>query len=468
MRNPRRGALALLLGPGLLLACQGDPPATAPGPDDSDGSSSGGDESGSSDDGAPEIPAGCGNGIVEADEACDLGFANAQDGACTPECTVPRCGDGRLAPDEACDEGEDNGGPTCTAACTRPTRLRWSTALDGDVHGWDLAVSMAPVADGAVIVTRSMEHAEGSWQALVERYEADGSRPWSTPLDGPLRYYGGSTQLHPAADGGVLLSVFADEVDVEGSDRMELRRIDAAGQTRWRHVVTTTALGRPLTGHVTTAGSQVVLTVALEVDDDDYQTLVTRLDDDGAILHERTVDQILRYTAGTTDGGFFAHGSGRLMRVSPDDQVQWSVTTTPMGSVSLAIDDQERPIIARRDPSGARLLQAYDADGRLRWETPLGLAPRGLFVGPDGAVAVVGTVDADPMGLSTNVDLGVETFDATGGPRWLERVDGPAHSEDSAEGVAIATDGAVWAGGTVSVPFASRDAWIGRFEEDPR
>ena len=62
----------------------------------------------------------CGNGVVELDhgEACDDGTQNADDGACTLACQLPRCGDALLQPGEACDLGDQNAPDSiCTPAC---------------------------------------------------------------------------------------------------------------------------------------------------------------------------------------------------------------------------------------------------------------------------------------------------------------------------------------------------------------
>lgn len=75
--------------------------------------------SGPTTDGAP-IPV-CGNGIVEDDEACDEGDANADDGTCTLACELPKCGDGFLQPEsgEECDDGPENSNENhCTKLCT--------------------------------------------------------------------------------------------------------------------------------------------------------------------------------------------------------------------------------------------------------------------------------------------------------------------------------------------------------------
>ncbi|PCC67109.1 hypothetical protein SAMN02745121_07673 [Nannocystis exedens] len=64
----------------------------------------------------------CGDGFVDADEQCDLGPANADDGACTSECRNAVCGDGLVNKGaEECDAGPDNADDgDCTTACRLP------------------------------------------------------------------------------------------------------------------------------------------------------------------------------------------------------------------------------------------------------------------------------------------------------------------------------------------------------------
>lgn len=60
-------------------------------------------------------PALCGNGNLDAGEACDAGAANAEvPGApCRTDCTLPRCGDAVVDAGEACDRS-----PGCLSDCT--------------------------------------------------------------------------------------------------------------------------------------------------------------------------------------------------------------------------------------------------------------------------------------------------------------------------------------------------------------
>lgn len=68
------------------------------------------------------IPPGCGNGVLDPDEQCDQGAANADDAACTSTCKHAICGDGLVRADvETCDDGSANGDyGHCAADCEGP------------------------------------------------------------------------------------------------------------------------------------------------------------------------------------------------------------------------------------------------------------------------------------------------------------------------------------------------------------
>ncbi len=70
----------------------------------------------------------CGNGELEAGEACDEGTANADTGTCTSTCTLPTCGDGFLQPStgETCDDGNSDNTDDCIDTC--------QSASCGDAH----------------------------------------------------------------------------------------------------------------------------------------------------------------------------------------------------------------------------------------------------------------------------------------------------------------------------------------------
>lgn len=60
----------------------------------------------------------CGDGVIDADEACDDGPSNADDAACTAMCQLAACGDGLVqAGVEGCDDGNLDPGDGCGADC---------------------------------------------------------------------------------------------------------------------------------------------------------------------------------------------------------------------------------------------------------------------------------------------------------------------------------------------------------------
>ncbi len=83
--------------------------------------------------GTTVVPAGCGDGVLTEDEACDDGNNDGDDG-CNPDCLsvlpgfscaqpgqkcqpIARCGDGLVAPSEQCDDGNPDAGDGCSERC---------------------------------------------------------------------------------------------------------------------------------------------------------------------------------------------------------------------------------------------------------------------------------------------------------------------------------------------------------------
>jgi fibro-slime domain-containing protein len=150
LRSSGRYSSALLLGL-LSGACSATPPEVPPAQTGGTGSgatSSGGTSSGGSGnsasggtagsviippDGMPTTPAGCGNGELTSDEACDDGNTEAGDG-CRADCLntepgfscpmpgqacreISRCGDGLVSTSERCDDGNLVAGDGCSDRC---------------------------------------------------------------------------------------------------------------------------------------------------------------------------------------------------------------------------------------------------------------------------------------------------------------------------------------------------------------
>lgn len=103
-----------------VIATEGDastastsaPPDSTGGPDSDATAGATSQGSGSSDTDPEPV---CGNGLIEADEACDDA---GQSASCNADCTVAACGDGVIneLAGEQCDDGGESG--TCNATCT--------------------------------------------------------------------------------------------------------------------------------------------------------------------------------------------------------------------------------------------------------------------------------------------------------------------------------------------------------------
>lgn len=77
----------------------------------------------------------CGNGLMDKEEACDDGLANADTAACTSTCAVAACGDGFIQDGvEECDDGNTDPGDSCAADCTIEVE---GTSTGADTSGGD-------------------------------------------------------------------------------------------------------------------------------------------------------------------------------------------------------------------------------------------------------------------------------------------------------------------------------------------
>jgi cysteine-rich repeat protein len=114
----------------------GDPSDDGPpGDGGDDGPGDGGDGAG---DGGPA----CGNGMLDPDEECDDGNANADSAGCKSDCTVNVCGDGAVGPGEACDDGNATDFDGCSSTCEiqAPSDLPdtpYCTAVSGWTAAWN-------------------------------------------------------------------------------------------------------------------------------------------------------------------------------------------------------------------------------------------------------------------------------------------------------------------------------------------
>ncbi len=126
----------------------------------------------------------CGNGLLNDDEECDEGEANADDGACTRACKLAVCGDGLVGPGEGCDGGSTD---ECTADCRA---YAFADDMQGGTERWKHAIIDDPGCAGSFCL-------EDTWKVVTElpmnHPKGDASqRAWST---GDLTGYRGPGSL---------------------------------------------------------------------------------------------------------------------------------------------------------------------------------------------------------------------------------------------------------------------------------
>jgi hypothetical protein len=95
----------------------------------------------------------CGNGVVEAGEACDDGGKNSDQlaGACRTMCALPACGDGVVDPSEICDGDSADPGRACAATCDALGCLVGTTHETVDAAVGDASCEVVLVPSGTFV-----------------------------------------------------------------------------------------------------------------------------------------------------------------------------------------------------------------------------------------------------------------------------------------------------------------------------
>ena len=147
----------------------------------------------------------CGNGIVDAGEACDDGLANGASAGCSATCTITApCGDGNIDGSEQCDDGDNDSGDGCSASCRlEPEAPAEPVTNDAVEDRWYLITD-----NGATTLTVD---GDGTGRVLVgDSYTVYDFRPSATSMAAT------SSPLIDAADGDV-----ASSTDLLGQPRFD-------------------------------------------------------------------------------------------------------------------------------------------------------------------------------------------------------------------------------------------------------
>jgi cysteine-rich repeat protein len=188
---------------------------------------------------APNIPPGCGDGIVNGREQCDDGN-NKNDDACTVQCKLSLCGDGILrATVEQCDDGNLIDADGCTSECMvcdagdfaygghcyrkLPAPMNWDqarvacSAIDGYI---------VSLADGGEQMQINLAIQGRFWLGLENTNPMfDSVSNYSTwesgQRDGPRPFVAGTIATTPATSGFVVASRGDGSWDLQARGLME-------------------------------------------------------------------------------------------------------------------------------------------------------------------------------------------------------------------------------------------------------
>ncbi len=395
----------------------------------------------------------CGNGEIEAAEACDDGN-DVEDDECTNACQLPACGDGILHPNagEACDDGNVLSGDACTQTCAIPGTLIWEQVIDvaqmEDDVGYEVVIDSEDNI-GILLTT-------GGVYRLVE-YDGDGNLLWNYAApntDEPSLVIGPDDQL---AVGG----------KTNGNQGVT-RVYDTLGNLTWTENVaapnsSVVGVGIDSMGHVVAAGWHV-----------NNDALLIRYDGAGDIVWSHFEND------GVGLGPVFVDGVGQIWNVrATPRQLETYDVDGQAGWTSEMLEDETYEDVAADADGNVYLLSAaldvtllsvrkFDGAGALLWKVDhddpdvLEIAG-GLALLPGGAVLISGATNGAPG----EADALLAWYDADGNALLPQMViDGDAETDfDVLHDVTVdLEDGYAVAVGAREPGGANSDLWIRKFE----
>lgn len=386
----------------------------------------------------------CGNGVVEANEACDLGIGNEVGRYCTVRCTEPRCGDGELDLGEACDDGNLVDRDGCSAACLDEWQPRWTSTFDTGAPLGEQFAAVALTPAGPVAVG-SYASDITSTAPLVVGFDHEGGRRFSSVIGSAPGSSGANAIAAVAGEGGVV--VVGALADADGSQRPMVWRYEADGARRY---AVRLELGSP-------SGSA------------------------DAVVAVSSAQAFVAGNHVVVEGG----AAGWIGELDPrDGSLAWSL---PLESGRRVLDLALAPggylvAVGSIGNTATRIwVGAFELDGTMRWirdQPPwvegLPSAASSVVVAADGSIYATGLVGVgvNDTTMALDIDLWVGAFDSEGMPRWSRLQAGAAAGPDVGSDIVLDLQGRPLVVGTLQTQplaastFFDRDAWVGQYDVD--
>lgn len=319
-------------------------------------------------------PAVCGNGEVEAGEACDDGVNDGSYGGCAVDCSGlgPHCGDGEMNGPEPCDDGNDANGDGCNLDCGISGAVIWTRSFAGDPGFLDQATSVAVRADDGIVVAGGVGAAPSDNDVLLLTYDADGSLLWDETYEFGVDTLARAVALD--ADGNI--GITGDQ----SSTQVLTAMFDPDGSLLWSELLADVG-GGDLGGFGVAFDESGDLYNVGQVYVGSYNIFVRRYSEVGGLVWAES------YDGGLVDNGFGIAVAGDAVFVSG----------------STAVSESETNGWIRR----------YDLDGSSVWTRE--------FVGPDNALSQAWAIAVDPTG--NVVAAGFSSPDGSTAQAWLRKYD---------------------------------------------
>ncbi len=431
----------------------------------------------------------CGDGVLDPDEACDLGIGNEAGASCTPQCTDAVCGDEVRSLEEACDDGNTLSGDGCSADCRDESQPRWSATVDADAETNEWFDGVQRGTDRIFV----LHHASDVWQewsSTLIAYDLDGNQLWES--------FFGAEPFNQIGN----FAVSGDRLFVGG------RRFGSSGGTE--AVIGAYTLDGSVVGESQLLGIAHISSVLIGPEGDLFLGGQLRRGDadrwfgrysvaEDALRWSSSEPRVggtesVRFGAFDPDAGLYFGGEiGReafVLRMDPDSgDVLWedrpheseSAFGAQTNGLALAggqvviVGTTQFPGTPTVDFHSQGWVSAYTLDGEPRWgavEAAAFAAYDGLTAvaaGTDGSVVVAGYQEHE--GLAAPVDWDrdglIVEYDADGTRGRELRYDGPLHLEDTFSAIAVLDEDRVLVTGTSMGMAASEVGLLAEFELPP-
>lgn len=203
--------------------------------------------------------------------------------------------------------------------------LQWETFVGGDAQREDQGVGIAVTTDDEFVVAGYQMASDGTTDAWVRRFGADGDTRWTHTHDGPAMGVDVATDLAVDPSSGDVIVVGYQSDPVTKTD-IWLRRLSGAGDPRWTTVIDGPASGNDRgAGVAITATGAVVAVGSMVVPQRTIDAWVGGLSSDGVVAWEQLHDGPASLGDGANDVAAFPDGGVVVAGFEYVEGDQWDV-----------------------------------------------------------------------------------------------------------------------------------------------